>query len=75
MKTVKIKFLSDEDRIKGLMELAKNTTVRGFKGNIFEIKEEDRQFLNKLKLKYRELTKDETLNAFKKIRNTITVSL
>lgn len=65
MKTVKIKFLSDEDRIKGLMELTKNTTVRGFKGNIFEIKEEDRKFLNKLKLKYRKLTKDETLNTFK----------
>jgi hypothetical protein len=48
----RIKFATDEDRVKGNYLLATNTVVRRLKGQIFAIAERDLRLLDEKKILY-----------------------
>lgn len=54
---VRIKFATNEDRVKGNYLLATNTVVRRLKGQIFEIAERDLRLLDENKIPYQVLPK------------------
>ena len=49
---IRLKFNSDEDRIKGNYILTLNTVVRRYRGDIFEIATRDRKILDDHQLQY-----------------------
>ena len=52
---IRIKFVTDKDRIKGNYLLATKTVVRRLKGQIFEITERDVKLLDENKILYQVL--------------------
>jgi hypothetical protein len=72
---VRIKFATDEDRIKGNYLLATNTVVRRLKGHIFEIAERDLTLLDENKIPYVVLPIPDPSKANETVRNPLTVEL
>ena len=52
---IRIKFVTDKDRIKGNYLLATKTVVKRLKGQIFEIAERDLRLLDENKILYQVL--------------------
>jgi len=69
-----IRFNTDEDRLKGLMVLIKNTVSRRLRGNIFEIADEDRKLLDDHQLHYTILPVD-SANSNETLRIPITYEI
>jgi hypothetical protein len=72
---VRIKFVTDKDRIQGNYLLATNTVVRRLKGQIFEIAERDLRLLNENKILYEILPIPDPSDADETVRNPLTVEL
>lgn len=53
---IRIKFLSEQERIKGNYVLITNTVSRRLRGDIFEIDERDRKLLDDHQLRYEVVT-------------------
>lgn len=71
----RIKFKNKEDEAKGFYLLAHNGQFRALRGGIYEIQCEMKEPLNKEKLIYEEIQKDEKVNEAEAIRNPLTVNL
>jgi hypothetical protein len=71
---VRIKFVTDKDRVKGNYLLATKTVVRRLKGQIFEITERDVKLLDENKILYRVLPIPEPGEADQAVRNPLTLS-
>jgi hypothetical protein len=72
---IRIRFATDEDRIKGNFLLATHTVVRRLRGQIFEIAEGDLQLLNGHQLHYALVPIPEPTGSDEEIRNPLTVEL
>jgi hypothetical protein len=72
---IRIRFTSDQDRIKGNYLLTTNTVVRRLRGQIFEIAEKDRKILDENHLHYTVIPIPEPTGSDEEIRNPFTVEL
>jgi hypothetical protein len=72
---IRIRFTSDQDRIKGNYLLTTNTVVRRLRGQIFEIAEKDRKILDEHQLHYTIVPIPEPTNSDEEVRNTPTIKL
>ncbi len=72
---IRIRFATNEDRIKGNFLLATHTVVRRLRGQIFEIAEGDLQLLNGHQLHYALVPIPEPTGSDEEIRNPLTVEL
>jgi len=72
---IRIKFVTDKDRIKGNYLLATKTVVKRLKGQIFEIAERDLRLLDENKILYQVLPIPEPSETDQTVRNPLTVEL
>ena len=72
---IRIRFASDQDRIKGNYLLATNTVVRRLRGHIFEIAERDRKLLDDHRLHYTILPIPDPNGSDLEVRNPPSVDL
>lgn len=72
---VRIKFVTDDDRVKGNYLLATNTIVRRLKGQIFEVAESDLKLLDEHKIHYTVLPIPDPSGTDEEIRNPLTIEL
>lgn len=72
---MRIKFATDQDRIRGNYLLATNTVVRRLKGQIFEISERDLKLLDENEILYTVLPIPDPDDANETVRNPLTVEL
>jgi hypothetical protein len=69
MQTVYIKFLSETDRAKGFLELAKRSRIGGLPGQVYQIPLEALKILVEMHIDYRRATDAEVKDAHDQIRN------
>jgi hypothetical protein len=72
---IRIRFTSDQDRIKGSYLLTTNTVVRSLRGGIFEIAEADRKLLDEHQIHYAILPIPHPTNSDEEVRNTPAIKL
>lgn len=72
---VRVRFSSDQDRIKGNYLLATNSTVRRLRGQVFEIAERDLTFLDEHQIHYAILPIPEPRGSDEEVRNPLAVEL
>ena len=72
---VRVRFSSDQDRIRGSYLLATNSTIRRLRGQVFEIAESDLTFLDEHQIHYAVLPIPEPLGSDHEVRNPLTVEL
>jgi hypothetical protein len=70
---LRIKFTSDEHRIRGNYLLATNSVVRRLRGQIFEIAERDRKLLDEHQLLYTVVGIPDPTGSDDEVRNSLTV--
>ena len=66
---LRIRFLTDEDRIRGNYVLAANTVSRRVRGGIFERAESDRKLLDDNQLHYTIVPFPDANSTIQKVRN------
>ena len=69
---VRIKFSSDQDRVKGFYLLITHSIVRSLRGRIFEIAEQDLKLLDEHQIHYSILPIPEPTGADEEVRNPLT---
>ena len=72
---IRIQFSTDQDRIQGNYLLATQSVVRRLAGQIFEIRESDRQILDEHQLHYTILSIPDPSGSNQEVRNPLTVEL
>ena len=72
---IRIRFNSDQDRIKGSYLLTIRTMVRSLRGDIFEIAEADRKLLDDHQLHYTIIPIPDPTGSDEEIRNTPAIKL
>ncbi len=69
MQTIHIKFLTEEDRVRGFYELALHSRISSFRGEVYQIPLEAVKFLEDLHIAYRRATDAEVQTAHDQVRN------
>jgi hypothetical protein len=69
MQTIFIKFLTEEDRVKGVYALATQASVGGLPGQVYQIARQALTILQNLNIPYREATAEEVKDAHGQVRN------
>lgn len=69
MQTVFIKFLTQEDRVRGFYELATKARVGSFPGEIYQVPVEGLKLLDNQQVAYRRATDVEVKAALDQVRN------
>ncbi len=72
---LRIRFATDEDRVKGNFLLATNTVVRRLRGQIFEIAQRDLKLLDDHQLHYTVVPIPGPTGSDEEVRNPLTVEL
>jgi hypothetical protein len=72
---IRIRFTTDQDRIKGNYLLTTNTVVRSLRGQIFEIAEADRKILDEHQIHYTILPIPDPTGSDEEIGNTPAIKL
>lgn len=70
MQTIYIKFLTEEDRVRGYYELALHSRIGSFRGQVYQISLEALKLLEDLHIGYRRATDAEVQTAHDQVRNT-----
>jgi hypothetical protein len=69
MQTIYIKFLTERDRARGFLELAKRSGISSLPGEVYQVAREGLQILEDLHIDYRRAADDEVKNAHDQVRN------
>jgi hypothetical protein len=69
MQTVFIKFLTEEDRVKGFYELARQSRVGSLPGQVYQVPREALKLLEDLHVGYRRATDAEVKGSNDQVRN------
>jgi len=69
MQTVYIKFVTEEDRVRGFYELAKNARVSSLPGAVYQLPRDAVKILEDMHIAYRRATDDEVKTAHDQVRN------
>ena len=69
MQTIYIKFLTEEDRVRGFYELATRSRVGSLPGKIYQVPLEALKLLENQQIGYRRATDDEVKAAHDQVRN------
>ena len=70
---IRIKFVSDQDRIRGNYLLAKSSITRRLRGQIFEVRDRDLKLLDDNRISYSIISK--LSESDEEVRDLITVGL
>ena len=70
MQTIYVKFLNEEDRVRGFYELIRHSRVGSFPGQVYQIPLEALKLLDDLHIGYRRATDAEVKTAHDQVRNT-----
>jgi hypothetical protein len=69
MQTVYIRFLTEEDRVQGFYELARNARISSLPGGVYQIPREGLALLESKHIAYRRATDEEVKIAHDQVRN------
>jgi hypothetical protein len=69
MQTIYIKFLTDNDRVRGFFELATRARIGSFPGEIYQIPIEAMKLLDDIPVGYRRAADTEVRTAHDQVRN------
>ena len=69
MQTMYIKFLSEEDRIRGFYELATQSRIASLPGSIYQVPLDCLKLLENQRIGYRRATDNELKSAHDQVRN------
>lgn len=69
MHTIHVKFLSEEDRVRGFYELARRSRIGSLPDKVYQIPMEALQLLEDLHIGYRRATDEEVRVANDQVRN------
>jgi hypothetical protein len=72
---IRIRFLTDQDRVRGNYLLATQSVVRRLRGQFFEISEAARELLDDHHIPYQVLPIPEPSGSDQEVRNPLTVDL
>jgi len=72
---IRIRFPSDDDRIRGNYLLATKGVVRRLRGQLFEVSESALKLLNDHQIPYQMVPIPEPANSDQEVRNPLTVEL
>lgn len=69
MHTIFVKFLTEDDRVRGFFELAKRSRIGSLPGELYQIPLEGLKLLDGLQIAYRRATDIEVKDANDQVRN------
>jgi hypothetical protein len=69
MQTIYIKFLTEDDRVRGFFELAKRARVGSLPDQVYQVPLEGLKLLEELHIAYRRATDAEVQSAHDQVRN------
>ncbi len=69
MQTVFIRFLTQDDRVRGFYELATRARIGSFPGQIYQVPIDALRILEDQQIAYRRATDDEVRSAHDQVRN------
>lgn len=75
MQTVYIKFTTENDRVRGFYELAKQTGIGSMPGKVYQVSQEALRVLENLHVDFRQASDAEIKDAHDQVRNSSAAAL